>query len=376
MCDRVVDTIIMQARRKKALVAMSGGVDSSVAAALLQEQGFEVIGVFFHFWKEPGSGTKENACCSLEAKRDARAVADKLGIPLYTINVAKVFKQSVVDPFIQAYACGETPNPCVACNRSVKHAALMRTALQLGADVVATGHYARVQKRGREWQLLRGQDKLKDQSYFLFHLDQRSLARTVFPLGKLQKSQVRSLAKQFNLPVFNKQESQDICFIADSVGSFLERNLALKSGDIVDSKGKIVGRHAGLPGFTIGQRKGLNVGGRGPYFVVGKNAIKNQLLVTNNQNDPRLLMAGVAVKGVSWVGKVKLPVRAWVETRYHNQPAYAIIKQTGPRSVAVVFRSPQRAVPAGQFAVFYSKNGKVLGGGVIHKPISKNYANN
>jgi len=362
--------------KKRVIVAMSGGVDSSVAAAMLQKQGYDVVGVFFHFWKEPGQDkTRENLCCSLESQEEARKVAQILGIPFYTLNVAKEFKKEVVDYFIREYKNGNTPNPCIACNKEIKFKILLRKLQELKADYVATGHYARLgrkfpisnfqfpKNRKIIYKLLTAKDKEKDQSYFLYNLNQKQLAKILFPVSEMEKSGVRKLAKKFKLPVHSKPESQDICFISDGIGNFLKRHIKLKGGEIVDESGKILGRHQGLPLYTLGQRKGIEIGGKGPFFVIGKNTRKNQLVVSNGQD---ALFADLAVVGgVNWVSNVpKMPLRALIRTRYRNPLVYAIIKPKG-KFLEVIFEKPQRAVTPGQSIVFYSKNGEVLGGGVI-----------
>lgn len=361
------------------IVAMSGGVDSSVAAALLQKQGFDVVGVFFHFWKEPieirdreGRGERENLCCSLESQEEARKVAQILKIPFYTLNVAKEFKKEVVDYFVREYKNGNTPNPCVVCNKEIKFKILLRKLQELKADYVATGHYARVARECQMpnakcqnfiYKLFVAKDKEKDQSYFLYNLTQKQLAKIIFPVSEMEKSEVRKIAKKYKLPVHSKPESQDICFISDGIGNFLKRHLKLKSGEIVDENKKILGKHQGLPLYTLGQRKGIEIGGKGPFFVIGKNVRKNQLIVSNGQD---ALFADLAVVGdVNWVSSApKMPLKALIRTRYRNPLVYAIIKSRG-KNLEVVFEKPQRAVTPGQSIVFYAKNGEVLGGGVI-----------
>lgn len=356
--------------KKRVIVAMSGGVDSSVAAALLQKQGFDVVGVFFHFWKEPGMDkSRENLCCSLESQEEARKVAQILKIPFYTLNVSKEFKKEVVDYFIREYKNGNTPNPCIVCNKEIKFKVLFAKLRALKADYVATGHYARILQpatynlKPKNYKLLVAKDKEKDQSYFLYNLNQKELSRILFPVSEMEKAEVRKLAKKLKLPVHAKPESQDICFISDGIGNFLKRHIKLKSGDIIDENKKILGKHHGLPLYTLGQRKGIEIGGKGPFFVIGKNIRKNQLLVSNSQD--ALFSDKALIKDVNWVSKVsKMSLKALIRTRYRNPLVYAIIKPRG-KFWEVSFEKPQRAVTSGQSIVFYAKNGEVLGGGII-----------
>jgi tRNA-specific 2-thiouridylase len=371
-------------KRQKVIVAMSGGVDSSVAAALLKKQGFEVIGIFLHFWKEPNlKNNRENLCCSLESQIEARKVAQILKIPFYTLNVSREFKKEVVDYFIRDYAKGNTPNPCVVCNREIKFKVLFRKMLELKADWIATGHYAqlernslvsksqshkelRISKDIPTCKLLRASDKEKDQSYFLYNLNQKQLARIMFPVGDYQKSEVRKIAKRFKLPIHSKPESQDICFVSDSVAKFLGRQIRMKKGKIIDLEGKILGEHQGLPLYTLGQRKGLNVGGRGPYFVAEKNKNKNQLLVTNDSRSKNLLKSEFGIKNAHWVsGGLNFPLAAQVQLRYRTQPVYGIIEKTKRGGFLIKLRHSQWAITPGQSAVFYGPKGEVLGGGII-----------
>lgn len=357
--------------KKRVIVAMSGGVDSSVAAALLQKQGFDVVGVFFHFWKDSGQNmSRENLCCSLESQEEAHRVAQILNIPFYTLNVAREFKKSVVDYFVREYKNSNTPNPCVVCNKEIKFKVLLNKLHSLKADYIATGHYARIKKstthnsQPATVKLLVAKDKEKDQSYFLYNLNQKQLSKILFPIGDYQKADVRKLAKKFKLPIYNKPESQDICFVSDGIGNFLKRHISMKTGNVVNESGEILGRHQGLPLYTLGQRKGIEIGGRGPYFVIGKNVKKNQLVISNSQE--KLFSVSAIIKEVNWVSeRPKLPMRALVRTRYRNPLVYAIINPRG-NFLEVSFEKPQRAVTPGQSVVFYSRHGEVIGGGVIN----------
>lgn len=269
-------------------VAMSGGVDSSVTAALLKEQGYDVIGITLRLWEEdPSCPAVENvhSCCSLSAVDDAKAVASVIGIPHYTLDYRELFRNDVIDYFVQSYVKGQTPNPCIACNKCIKFGLLWQQAQQFGAQYLATGHYARIvynEARGI-YELLRGTDRRKDQSYVLYQLTQDLLPHIVFPMAELEKVQTRELAKQFGLPVFNKPESQDICFIPDNdYKGFLKKRVpqCFKPGNFVDVHGHVVGRHQGIPCYTIGQRRGLHLGGPGgPYYVVALDVKRNQVIV-------------------------------------------------------------------------------------------------
>jgi tRNA-uridine 2-sulfurtransferase len=369
---------------RKVLVAMSGGVDSAVAAAILKNQGYEVTGVFLRFWKEKEEDKNfENKCCSLEAYEDLKKIGKVLGIKILTVNAEKEFKKEVVEYFLREYKNGRTPNPCVVCNREIKFKLLLKKMLEMEADYIASGHYARKLKIKNQkskikikenfiYKLFPAKDKDKDQSYFLYTLNQKQLARILFPLGDYKKSEVRKMAEKFKLPVFDKKESQDICFISSDVAGFLKKHLKLKKGKIVNEKGNILGQHQGLALYTPGQRKGINVGGSGPYFVVGKDSRKNILIITNNSQSPALTSKEIMVENVNWTTeKSKLPAKMQVRTRYRNPLVSAIIKAHNAKRITqsavykIEFDKPQRAMASGQSAVLYGKNGEVLGGGGI-----------
>lgn len=351
----------MKEKKGKVIVAMSGGVDSSVAAALLKKQGFEVIGIFMRFWAAPDEEVSEatNKCCSLEAYNDARRVANKLGIPLYTLNMKLPFKKLVVDYFLKEYQSGRTPNPCIECNRFIKFGELLRKAKALGADYVATGHYVKVSGK----KLLKGKDKEKDQSYFLYTLAQDKLKHIFFPVGDYVKPRVRQMAKKFVLPVHAKKDSQEVCFVGASLKNFLKKYLRVKSGKIIElESGNILGKHDGLPLYTIGQRKGLKLGG-GPWYVVQINTKKNILLVSRDEK--KLLSKELIMEKVSWVSGItpKLSFRVKVKIRYKHKEVPCVIKKT-KNNYKIIFSKPQRAVTPGQSAVFYHGD-EVLGGGII-----------
>ena len=352
-----------EVKNKKVIVAMSGGVDSSVAAALLKEQGFDVVGAHLKFWTQAGR-SEENRCCSTESENRARLVAKKLGIPFYIFNFEKEFKKQVVDCFLEEIKDGRTPNPCVVCNKEIKFGLLLAKALSLEADFIATGHYARLRRASGRIALLKGKDKNKDQSYFLWQLSQKQLSRILFPVGGYTKPEVRKLAKKFKLPVAKTPESMEICFAPAGINYFLKKYLKTKPGDIVDTRGKVIGQHSGLAYYTIGQRKGIKLAG-GPYFVLGKDIKKNLLIVTQNEKD--LYKKEMAAKDVNWIlGKSpKLPFKVTAKIRYRHIAVPAVITKILHSKLYILkFARPQRAITPGQSVVFYSNN-EILGGGII-----------
>lgn len=351
----------------RVLVAMSGGVDSSVAAQLLKNQGYEVAGVFLHFWKDESAGAKaENRCCSLESLLDAKAVAGKVGIPLYTFNFSEPFKKAVVDNFLSEYSSGRTPNPCVVCNREIKIGRLLKYARRLGFDYVATGHYLNIKKVGRNCQLFKAKDKNKDQTYFLYTFKPDELKHLLFPLGNYTKPQVRKLAEKFKLKVAAKPESQDICFLSGPHNDFLKKYLSLKRGDIqlLETQEKI-GEHEGLPLYTIGQRRGL-VGGTGPYYVAKFDYKNNILFVVKNWNEGILYKDSLVAKKVNWLSGAapKKNLKCSAVIRYGHPAVDCVVAPAANNQYSVKFKKPQRAVTPGQSVVFYDKK-QVLGGGII-----------
>jgi tRNA-specific 2-thiouridylase len=344
-------------------VAMSGGVDSSATAALLKEQGEEIVGLSMQLWRDNGR------CCSLDDLWDARRVATQLGIPYYVINLERDFEKSVVAPFVATYLRGETPSPCINCNNYVKFHHLVEKAAGIGADRVATGHYARVkfdEALGR-WLLLRGKDRKKDQSYFLFGLTQDQLSKTVFPLGELTKPEVREIARRAGLPTSEKAESQEICFVegrsyADFVEEYVKGQSGqtpLPPGEIVTEAGDVVGQHAGIHKFTVGQRKGLVATGK-PQYVVKIEAKLNRIVIGEDPQKRRFI-----VRDSNWIAIEELasPIRCEVQIRNRFEPKPASIALVDG-NVTVEFDEPQRAVTPGQGAVFY-RNDVVVGGGWI-----------
>jgi len=340
-------------------VAMSGGVDSSAAAFLLKEQGEQIVGLSMQLWRDNGR------CCSLDDLWDARRVANQLGIPYYVLNLEKDFEQTVVGPFVATYLRGETPSPCILCNNYVKFHHLVDRAAGIGADRVATGHYARVQYDGTlgRWLLLRGRDPKKDQSYFLFGLTQQQLSKTLFPLGDMTKAEVREIARRAGLPTSEKAESQEICFVEGrSYADFVEQYAGVEAatgGDIVTENGQIVGRHAGIHKYTVGQRKGLVATGT-PQYVVRIEPESNRVVVGN---DP--LKSRFCVRDANWIAIENLtePIRCEVQIRNRFEPKPATVSRIDGQ-VTVEFDEPQRAITPGQGAVFYW-NDVVVGGGWI-----------
>lgn len=342
-------------RSKKVIVAMSGGVDSSVAAALLKKDGFNVIGAFIKFWSEPskkGMAFVANKSCSPESEKRACLVCEKLNIPFYIFNFEKEFKKKVVDYFIKESKAGLTPNPCVVCNKEIKFKLLFKKLLSLNADYIATGHYVRIDKG----KLLKGRDKNKDQSYFLWKIDKKVLKHVLFPIGGYKKDKIKNLAKKFDLPVVNIPESQEICFVQKTIADFLKRYIKDKPGKIVDTKGNVLGRHQGLWFYTIGQRKGIDLS-TGPYYVLDKDIKKNLLILTKRERD--LYKKELSFRNANWFSKVSFPLQAKARIRYGHKTVSAVIDKG-----KVVFSRNQRAITPGQSVVFY-KGSEVLGGGII-----------
>ncbi len=354
------------AKKIRVVVGLSGGVDSSVAAALLLKKGYEVIGVFMKNWSEDVG----DFCCSWsEDLEDARRVAQTLGIRFYVWNFEKEYKKQVISYFFNEYRAGRTPNPDVMCNREIKFKLFLEKALRFGADFVATGHYARVKKVGDSFRLLKGKDSNKDQTYFLYTLTQKELRHALFPIGEYKKPDVRILAKKFNLPTFAKKDSQGICFIGEvDIKELLQQQIKPKAGQIVDTVGNILGKHDGFPFYTLGQRGGLDVGGKGPYYVVAKNKKKNQIIVSDNPNDPLLWRKECLITELSWTRRLEVPEKLEVTIRYRHATETASIRVIAKNKARLMFTNPQRAITPGQAAVFYIKD-ELIGGGVIDEVI-------
>jgi tRNA-specific 2-thiouridylase len=349
----------------KVVVAMSGGVDSSVTAALLKEQGYDVIGMMMRLWSEPGK-EDSNRCCTPDAMGQARRVAARLEIPFYVVDAKDVFHNTVVQYFLDGYARGETPNPCLICNRQIRWTFLLDHALALGADFMATGHYVRVQRTENRYRLLRAIDRNKDQSYVLHVLTQDKLKHALFPVGDYTKPEIRQIAEKYGLPTASRKDSQDLCFLAgEDYRNFLRRNATamLVPGAIATRNGQIIGEHNGLANYTIGQRKGLGVASPVPLYVLGKNAVTNTLVVGTQQE---LGSSELTARDVNWVsGEVPgEPFRAEVQIRYTAREASALVTPLEDGGVTVQFDSPQRDITAGQAAVFFQDN-LMLGGGII-----------
>jgi tRNA-specific 2-thiouridylase len=367
----------------KIAVAMSGGVDSSAAAAILKDQGHELVGFTMQLWDQRrGINVDENGeplpsrCCSLDDVYDARRVAEELGFPFYVLNLERDFERDVVQPFVSSYLSGETPIPCVSCNSRLKFASLDRLAVSLGCEKVATGHYARVEfdSTTNRYKLLRGHNHQKDQSYFLWELTQEQLSRALFPLGEMSKPEARDAARNHGLAVAEKKESQEICFVPDGdYAGFIDRYLEAEdatdrlpgAGEIIDTRGQVIGQHGGIQRYTIGQRRGIGISDERPLYVISLDAVKNQIVVGAQDE---LLSSEFTAAGVNWIPfeQPTGPVRADVRIRYRHDAAPATITEQANRRVQVVFDEPQRAITPGQATVFY-RDDEVVGGGWITK---------
>jgi len=356
--------------KETVVVAMSGGVDSSVAAVLLHEEGYNVIGITMKLWdfeQVGGNINHESGCCSISSFNDARSICVNLGFPHYILNFSQEFHKNVVEGFIDEYLAGRTPNPCVQCNTKIKWDTLIERSKELGADFIATGHYARTSKSpdtGR-FELYRAKDKNKDQAYALWGIRQPSLAKTLFPLGEYSKPQVRELAKKFGLSTAEKPESQEICFVPDNNYHRLlqSRNSNISSGDMIDTSGKVIGRHDGIPFYTIGQRKGLGGGFKKPMYVVDINAEKNLITIGDQQ---ALLSDEFIIDEINLIGisKVKEKINCEIKIRYNDDGHAGSIFPEEDGSIRVKFDKPQKSVTPGQSAVFFQDD-NVLGGGII-----------
>ena len=348
------------------MVAMSGGVDSATTAALLKKEGHEVIGVTMQLWDY---GDAEGGCCSVDEVRDARRVADQIGIPHYVVNYMDKFKEFIVEDFINKYMDGKTPSPCVLCNEYMKFEFLMKRSLELDADFLATGHYARVvlDKDSGNYYLQKALDSNKDQSYFLFTLKQKELSRVMFPLGDKTKQEVRKLAQTFNLKVANKPDSQGICFITgNSYKDFLKDHTAASNtaGEIVDTDGNIIGKHDGIFSYTIGQRRGLGIAKGKPQYVVRIDPKSNRIVVGSEKD---IYSKSLFVNNLTWVNNIsEIEMKISAKIRYRHKENEASLVLKNQNEAVVNFTEPQRAITPGQAIVFY-KESEVLGGGWINE---------
>ena len=355
--------------KEKVVVGMSGGVDSSVAAWLLKEQGYDVIGVTMQIWQDEEQTVQEEngGCCGLSAVEDARRVADVLQIPYYVMNFKNEFKSRVMDYFVEEYLHGRTPNPCIACNRYIKWESLLRRSLEIGADYIATGHYARISKlpNGR-YSIRTSVTGRKDQTYALYNLTQEQLRRTLMPVGNYAKDEIRSMAKRIGIPVADKPDSQDICFVPDGdYASFIRENtqVEIRPGNFVTSDGTIVGTHKGIIHYTVGQRKGLGLSLGSPVFVLEIRPETNEVVIGSNEES---MSRYVRANQVNLMSEPELDTkrRVWAKIRYNHKGAWCTVERTSEDEILCTFDEPVRAITPGQAVVLYDGE-YVLGGGTI-----------
>lgn len=355
---------------KKVVVGLSGGVDSSVAAYLLKKQGYDVIGVTMQIWQDEETVSEEEngGCCGLSAVDDARRVAQALDIPYYVMNFKKEFKENVMDYFVEEYLCGRTPNPCIACNRYVKWESLLKRSMDIGADFIATGHYARVEQleNGR-YTLKMSKTAAKDQTYALYNLTQEQLFHTLMPVGEYTKDEIRQIAEEMKLPVANKPDSQEICFIPDNdYASFIEKEAGErtpKAGNFVTMDGKVIGQHKGITHYTIGQRKGLNLAMGHPVFVIDIRPETNEVVIGENEDvfSTELICTKLNFMSIADLDEKR---KVLAKIRYSHRGTMCTIEKIDEDTVKCTFDEPVRAVTKGQAVVFYEKD-YVLGGGTI-----------
>lgn len=359
---------------KKVIVGMSGGVDSSVSAYLLKQQGYQVEGLFMKNWEEDDN---DEYCAAAEDLKDAQQVCDKLGIELHTVNFAAEYWDNVFEYFLEEYRSGRTPNPDIICNKEIKFKAFLEFADEiLDADYIATGHYVRRSDKQGQWQMLRGLDNNKDQSYFLYTLAEKHIGRTLFPVGELEKPEVRRIAEEQGLITHNKKDSTGICFIGErKFKDFLQQYIPAQPGDIETPEGKVIGKHDGLMYHTLGQRKGLHIGGlkdagEEPWYVVAKDLARNVLIAGQGADHPLLYSDGLLANQLHWVDRKgpQTKVALTVKTRYRQQDIPCTVEPIGDDQIKVIFDRPEKAVTPGQSAVFYQGD-VCLGGGIINTVI-------
>jgi tRNA-uridine 2-sulfurtransferase len=355
--------------KKKVVIGMSGGVDSSVAAYLLQEQGYEVIGIMMKLSPDnPDYEENEGGCCSISAANDARRVADVLDIPFYVMNFKDVFKKNVIDNFIDEYMEGRTPNPCIVCNKTIKFQEFFRKAKALGADYIATGHYAKIERIDDRYVLKKSEDDRKDQTYALYTLTQDQLSHILMPCGYYSKPEIRNIAEKIGLEVFKKKDSQEICFIPDNDhGAYIKKysGREIKPGNFVNKQGEIMGRHKGIVYYTIGQRKGLGIAVGKPVFVNDINPLTNQVVIGDEED---IFKTELIAKDLNFIlfDKLTSNLRVSAKIRYSAKPQLATLIPLENSRVKVVFDEKQRAITKGQSVVFYLEN-LVVGGGIIEE---------